>query len=177
MAKKITINALGFTANKPEFTDVKVGDNVIKVSNHLTIEEQANLTSEICENVVGTEGFLNPYRFEVWSKVMLLKHYTNISFTEAQFENIQKTYEVLASNMGALQPVYEAMPQEEVTNVLKITLNTIQNIYAYENSVMGAIKKFNSGSQETMDQWTEVLNRISDGKEIEFVKELVEKMG
>jgi hypothetical protein len=42
---------------------------------------------------------------------------------------------------------------------------------------MGVIKKFNSGSQETMSQWTEVLNRISDGEEIEFVKELVEKMG
>ena len=108
---------------------------------------------------------------------MLLKHYTNISFTEAQLENIQKTYEILASNMEVLQPIYEAMPQEEVTNVLKVTLNTIQNIYAYENSIMGVIKKFNSGSQETMNQWTEVLNRISNGEEIEFVKELVDKMG
>lgn len=177
MAKKITINALGLTAAKPEYTEVTINGSVIKVAKHLTIEEQAAFTAEVCNNVVGSEGFLNPYRFEAWVKIMILKHYTNISFTDAQLENIQKTYEIVNSSKEILEPIYEALPQAELNEVIKITFNTIQNIYAFENSAMGIVKKFNAGSQENMDQWTEVLNRISEGKEIEFVKELVEKMG
>jgi hypothetical protein len=41
------------------------------------------------------DGFVSPLRFELYSKVFLIKYYTNINITDTMIDNIEKTYELL----------------------------------------------------------------------------------
>ena len=134
---KLAFSKLGLKNNN-QVVNINYNEQTIEVKQYISVNDKLKLISDIINNTVDEHSFCNPVKVKVYLLIGIVENYTNISFTEKQKEDIVKLYDLIQSN-GLFDKILEAIPDEELNDLLNSTWDSVDAIYTYRNSVMGIL--------------------------------------
>lgn len=172
---KVSFAKLGLTKNQ-EVKNVEWGEYVIEVKQYLPINDKLNLISNVINFAHDENNYSNPVKVDVYTALEIMYAYTNINFTEKQKEDVTKLYDLIVSS-GLYAKVLEAIPGSEHCNLLNAIKKSIDAIYTYQNSVMGILDTITSDYSGLSLEAAEIQKKLTDGNGVEFLKEVMAKLG
>lgn len=172
---KIPFSKLGLKMNN-EVTMVAHGDQEIEVRQYLPMTEKLDVISDIVNQSVDNNGFYNPVKVKIFMAIEVVSAYTNLSFTAKQKEDPLKLYDLLIST-GLFNKVVQAISSEDWKEIQDSTWSTISNIYQYRNSVLGILESISTDYSNLSLEASDIQQRLTEGKGIEFLQEVISKLG
>jgi hypothetical protein len=148
----------------------------IEVRQYLPVDEKLGLIGRIIELAHDTNNFSNPLKTKVYYTLEMISAYTNITFTEKQKEAPNKLYDALLSS-GWMDTIFNSIPSSERVIVWNGLQDTVKAYYDYRNSAYGIMEVMSqdySGLEFDISKLTEGLQ---NGENIEFLKEVMNKLG
>ena len=172
---KVGLTKLGLSINK-DVKHIEWNGQDIEVLQYLPSNEKLELCSRIINDSVDDQNFYNPGRVAIFQAVEILTVYTNIHITDKQKEDICKLFDLLQSSGFAIE-VYKAIPENELNAIQSIVECTIENIYKYRNSVLGILDTISNDYSNLELDSEKIKNNLSEGKNVEFLKAVMDKLG
>ena len=172
---KLAFSKLGLKNNN-QVVNINYNEQIIEVKQYISVNDKLKLISDIINNTVDEHSFCNPVKVKVYLLIGIIENYTNISFTEKQKEDIVKLYDLIQSN-GLFDKILTAIPDEEFNDLLNSTWDSIDAIYAYNNSAMGIIENIGSNYKDMNLDVEEIQQKLANGENVEFLKEILNKLG
>jgi hypothetical protein len=172
---KIGFTKLGLKPNN-EIQYIEFNEQTIEVKQYLPVEEKLELITNVLELSHDSNNFSNPVKVSVYTALEVIDKYTNISFTEKQKENPTKLYDLLNGN-GLLEKIIEVIPQTEYDEVIAGVYNTIDAVYAYQNSVLGILDTISQDYSNLNLDATEIQKKLADPNNMELLKGIMTKLG
>lgn len=171
---KITFSKLGLK-KIGAINTVNVGDSIVEVKQYLPINEKTDLISRV---VIGAhdKNFANPIKVEVLGNMEIVMAYSNITFTEKQKEELDKTYDLLVESK-VLDIIINAIPTEEYNFIVNGINETIKAVYGYENSVLGILESIQTDYSNLNLDATEIQEKLADPDNMKLLKSVVTKLG
>ena len=160
-------------------TNVKVitiGEQEIEVKQYLPVNDKLTLIGNVISSAADENNFSNPIKLEVFTALEIVFAYTNIAFTDKQKEDLVKLYDILESN-GIFNMIIEAIPKVEYKAIIDGVEECAKAIYKYRNSIMGILDIVTSDYNLMDLDITALQNKISNGENVEFLKEVLTKLG
>lgn len=156
---------------------VQIGDETIAVKQYLPLQEKLALMERVIEQAHNENyDYANPVLMDVITDLEIVYAYTDISFTDKQKEDIPKTYDALRSS-GVLTIIFDNIPREETSEIVTGIYKTSKGIYEYRNSVKGILEHIKNNYDEFNFDTTEIIEKLGDAQNFEFVKDLLTKIG
>jgi len=123
-------------------------------------------------------NFANPARIMINTVLEVIFAYTaNINFTDKQKEDRLGLYDLLVSS-GLW---YQIKDRLEEIGELKIIISTsravIDEIYKYKNSALGILQAVNEDYSNLDLDATKIQEKIGNKENVEFLKDVVDKLG
>lgn len=171
---KIAFSKLGLSINK-EIKEIEWNGQKIEVKQYLPAEEKLELCSLIINESVDDNNFYNPGRVAIYQDIEVLLAYTNINVTDKQKENVCKLYDLFHN--GLAQLIYANIPETEIGAITAIVEATIENIYKYKNSALGVLEAVQTDYSDLNLDITNLSSQLQQGDGIEFLKDVVTKLG
>lgn len=172
---KIAFSKLGLSVNK-DVEEVSWNGQIIEVKQYLPSNEKLELCSKIINEAIDENSFYNPGRVAIYQAIETLLAYTNINVTDKQKEDACKLFDLLHST-GFAAAVYAKIPENELGAIQSIVEATIHNIYEYKNSVMGVLDSLQNDYNDLNLDMTNISSKITKGEGIEFLKDVMTKLG
>ena len=172
---KVSFTKLGLK-KKEEIKNITINDQVIEVKQYLPISDKINIITNVIENSADDNNFANPVKVEVFANLEIMYAYTNISFTDKQKEDPTKLYDLLEEN-GIIAEVIAAIPENEYALLLGWIDETIEAFYTYRNSVMGIMEQISADYSNLSLDATEIQQKLADPQNLEFLKNVMTKLG
>ena len=172
---KLAFSKLGLKNNN-QVVNINHNEQTIEVKQYISVNDKLKLISDVINNTVDEHSFCNPVKVKVYLLIGVIENYTNISFTEKQKEDIVKLYDLIQSN-GLFDKILTAIPDEEFNDLLNSTWDSIDAIYAYNNSAMGVIENIGSNYKDINLNVEEIQQKLANGENVEFLKEILNKLG
>lgn len=172
---KLAFSKLGLKNNN-QVVNINYNEQTIEVKQYISVNDKLKLISDIINNTVDEHSFCNPVKVKVYLLIGIIENYTNISFTEKQKEDIVKLYDLIQSN-SLFDKILEAIPDEEFNDLLNSTWDSIDAIYTYNNSAMGVIENIGSNYKDMNLDVEEIQQKLANGENVEFLKEILNKLG
>ena len=114
-------------------------DETIEVKQYLPIQEKLALIGRVITQAhEQDENYSNPVKVDVFRELEMIFAYTNISFTDKQKEDLPKLYDMIYCS-GLLKAIKDAIPIEEISDIMFGIENSIEAVYKYQNSVLGIL--------------------------------------
>lgn len=161
MATKPTFASLKLKV-KSETKEINFNDKVIEVKQYLPAEEKNSileLAIQVCDEGTVTNTLALDMVFHVY---MVIK-YTNLTFTEAQKEDLFKLYDIMDTN-GLIDAVVAAIPQEEY-DLLYNNLNEMVDAYTnYRNSARAVFEQIQMFAPKEAAATAEAINQFDTAK-------------
>ena len=148
----------------------------IEVRQYLPVEEKLALIGRVIELAHDENNFSNPLKVEVYYTLEVIKAYTNISFTDKQWENPTKLYDSLRSSEWINKIFYE-IPECERDDLRASLNDTIIAFYAYRNSIFGILENIKNDYSNTQFDITSLQEKLANGENIELVKNILGQLG
>ena len=167
---KVAFSKLSKVKNLPS-TIVSFEGNDIEFEQYLPLEEKINLIQAVIELAGDEVGFFNIVKLEAFYRVMMIKKYTNISFTEKQMEDIPKLYDLITLN-GIWDFVEENIPQKEREYIWNNILELAERITEYNNSVLGILKTVTDSYGNTEVNVNKLFEQVAESDALKLVKEI-----
>ena len=120
--------------------------------------------------------FYNVGKIHIFLALEMMFTYTNINFTDKQKEDVCKLYDTIVSS-GLYEIIMEAIPQSEYDYVLDTTMDTIESIYAYNNSIMGILDAVSTDYSNLSLDASELQKQIADPENLALLKGIMTKLG
>lgn len=155
---------------------VEGSDTPIEVRQYLPVEEKLALIGRVIELAHDENNFSNPLKVDVYYTLEVIKAYTNISFTDKQWENPTKLYDSLLSS-GWINKIFYEIPEFERDDLRTSLNDTIAAFYTYRNSVMGVLDNIQTDYSDMNLDITELQQKLANGENIELVKSILGKLG
>ena len=156
---------------------VQIGDETIGVKQYLPLQEKLALMERVIEQAHNENyDYANPVLMDVITDLEIVYAYTDISFTDKQKEDVPKTYDALRSS-GVLTTIFDNIPREETSEIITGIYKTSKGIYEYRNSVKGILEHIKNNYDEFNFDTTEIIEKLGDAQNLEFVKDLLTKIG
>ena len=171
---KVSFTKLGLKKNE-EIKTIKFNDIEIEVKQYLPTNDKLALISNVINNSHST-NYANPVLIEVMGSLEIIYTYTNINFTDKQKEDPMKLYDLLNSS-GLIDAIVSAIPQVEYETVIEGISDTVEAVYAYENSAMGILNTISKDYSNLELDATKISEKLSDEKNLGLLKEVVTKLG
>ena len=172
---KLAFSKLGLKNNN-QVVNINYNEQTIEIKQYISVNDKLKLISDIINNTVDEHSFCNPVKVKVYLLIGIVENYTNISFTEKQKEDIVKLYDLIQSN-GLFDKILAAIPDEEFNDLLNSTWDSIDAIYTYNNSAMGVIENIGSNYKDMNLDVEEIQQKLANGENVEFLKEILDKLG
>lgn len=172
---KVSFSKLGLKVNN-EVVNIHFNDQVIEVKQYISVNDKLKLISEVINNTIDEHSFCNPVKVKVYLALGILDYYTNINFTEKQKEDPVKLYDLFESN-GLLNQIYYTIPGEEFNNLIEGTWDSINAIYTYNNSAMGIMDNLGKDYSNLNFDASVIQEKLSNAENVEFLKEVMAKLG
>lgn len=172
---KLAFSKLGLKVNN-QVVNINYNEQIIEVKQYISVNDKLKLISDVINNTVDEHSFCNPVKVKVYLLIGIVENYTNISFTEKQKEDIVKLYDLIQSN-GLFDKILTAIPDEEFNDLLNSTWDSIDAIYTYNNSAMGVIENIGSNYKDMNLDVEEIQQKLANGENVEFLKEILDKLG
>ena len=171
---------IGFTKlslkRKNEVKTITINNNQIEIKQYLPVNEKLDLIARVINGAHDQNNFPNPIKIEVIGTLEIIMAYTNISFTEKQKEDIAKLYDLLDSN-GVVNTIIAAIPEEEYNFVIDGIDDTIEAVYAYQNSVLGILESVSQDYSNLELDATALQKKMAEPGNIELLKDVLTKLG
>ena len=172
---KLAFSKLGLKVNN-QVVNINYNEQIIEIKQYISVNDKLKLISDVINNTVDEHSFCNPVKVKVYLSIGIVENYTNISFTEKQKEDIVKLYDLIQSN-GLFDKILAAIPDEEFNDLLNSTWDSIDAIYTYNNSAMGVIENIGSNYKDMNLDVEEIQQKLANGENVEFLKEILDKLG
>lgn len=147
-----------------------------EVKHYLPIKEKLELVSNIINQSVDDNGFYNPMRVKLFLVLEVIYTYTNLSFTEKMKEDPFKLYDTLISS-GIFADVVNCIREKDWQEIQDNVWETIKNIYAYRNSMMGILESVSADYSQLNLDATEIKDKLADKDNMALLRDVLAKLG
>ena len=171
---KLAFSKLGLKNNN-QVVNINYNEQTIEVKQYISVNDKLKLISDVINNTVDEHSFCNPVKVKVYLLIGIIENYTNISFTEKQKEDIVKLYDLIQSN-GLFDKILEAIPDEELNDLLNSTWDSVDAIYTYRNSVMGILDNVSADYDNVNVDVNKTIEQIKN-LDHSFLSEVMNKLG
>lgn len=173
---KISFSKLKLTKNN-EVTIIHFNEEIeIEVKQYLPSNEKLELISNVI-NLAQTENyFYNPLKVEIYFVMEVIDKYTNITFTDKQKEDISKLYDLFVGN-GLSEKIFNAIPKDEIIDLKYFCEKSVKEVYDYMNSLRGIMETVSQDYSNADFNATEIYNKLADSENLDFLKEVLGKLG
>ena len=172
---KVAFSKLGLKKTE-EVEVIEWNEQKIEVKQYLPIEDKLDMIANIINQSADYNGYYNPARIYIFTILEMIDYYTNISLTEKQKADVFKTFDLFV-NSGLSAAIFDKINPYEYNQIKNWVHELINSIYVYKNSVVGIMDTIKEDFN-LMDLDTEKLvERLGNKENIEFIKELLNKMG
>ena len=162
------------TPQELEYKEFTFNGTIIHVQQYLPFQAKLDLISEIINNSGDDQGFYNSAKLGFYKDMKMMEYYTDVEFEDGT--DSMQVYDTFGAG-GFFPQMYKLIPSSEVNFIVENVEKTIDNIYKYRNSVYGildALKTDYSDLDLDVDKLTE---QLSNKENVEFLKEVIDKMG
>lgn len=172
---KVAFSKLGLKKTE-EVEIIEWNEQKIEVKQYLPIEDKLDMIANIINQSADYNGYYNPARIYIFTILEMIDYYTNISLTEKQKADVFKTFDLFV-NSGLSAAIFDKINPYEYNQIKSWVHELINSIYVYKNSVVGIMDTIKD-EFNLMDLDTEKLvERLGNKENIEFINELLNKMG
>lgn len=155
----------------------KAGEEIkYEVKTYLPFKEKLDLVSRIINQSIDDNGFYNPMRVKLYLTLETAYTYTNLSFTDKMKEDPFKLYDILTST-GIFTDIINVIKDGDWLEIQENVWSTIDNIYAYRNSVMGILETVTSDYSNLNLDATEIQKKLADPNNMDFLRDVLSKLG
>lgn len=151
-------------------------DQEIEVKQYLPIQDKLQLISSVVNLSSDDNGFINPVKVNTFMELYLVYYYTNIEFNEEEKDNFIQTYDLL-SQSALLKNVLLNIPEDELEMIEEGVYNTISELYAYKNSVMGILENISADYSNLDLEASKIQQKLADPNNMAFLKNVLTKLG
>ena len=172
---KITFSKLGLKVDDSIKTIEFNGQN-IEVKQYLPVNEKLELISEVMNNSVDDNNFINWIKVSVYTAIAVIENYTNITFTDKQKENVNKLYDAIVSG-SLLDEIYAVIPRKEYVGLCDAIADEIREYYKYKNSAMGIFEAIATDYSNLNLDAEDIRAKIGDPENLELLRSVLTKLG
>jgi hypothetical protein len=173
---KVSFTKLGCKTNN-EVKIISCNGQEIEVKQYLSIGDKLDLISNILNKAHDeNNNFSNPVKIDMYMTLEIFYYYTNINFTDKQKEDEAKLYDMIAGS-GLATAVLAAIPEEEYNTISIGVHRTVESVYAYRNSALGILDTISTDYSNLNLDASEIQKKLADGENVEFLKEVMAKLG
>ena len=172
---KIAFTKLGLKLNK-EIKTITWGDQEIEIKQYLPVNEKLDMITRILNSSADEMRFYNVGKIEIITALEFIFTYTNINVTDKQREDICKLYDLFISS-GFYDAVIAEIPEDEQEWIEDVTMNVIESIYAYQNSIMGILDTVSQDYDNLNLDATEIQKKLGDPENMALLKSIMTKLG
>ena len=174
---KIPFSKLKVKVNEEVIT-ISFNEIDIEVKKYLPLKERIAAFENITALMFNDDSkFLNESKFTTLTTIEVVKAYTNITFTDKQLEDVYKLYDQIYSS-GLYAAIEDALSVEELEYNFWIPLReTITSIFNQRNSALGIMENIATNYKEVGDGIAQMRQDLSNGENVEFLKEVMTKLG
>lgn len=147
-----------------------------EIKQYLPLKEKIELVQRIINQSVDDNGFYNPMRVKMYMVLEIVYAYTNLSFTAKQKEDPFKLYDLLVST-GIFHDIVDHIRDKDWLEIQENVWKTIENIYAYRNSVMGILENISADYSNLNLDATEIQKKLADPDNMALLKDVLTKLG
>lgn len=155
---------------------INFNDIEIEIKQYLPINETISLIENIINNSATELKFYSPALVHLFYALEVIYNYTNISFTDKQKEEPAKLYDTIVSS-GLWNAIEEAIPEDELDFICEALDDTINSVYKYQNSVMGILDTISQDYSTLSLDASEIQKKLNSAEGIEFLKDVMDKLG
>lgn len=175
--QKIGLTKLGLKKNT-NLIPLEWGDQIIQIKEYLPIEDKIGVIERIVNQSLDDNNFANPARMMINTTLEIIFAYAvNINFTDKQKEDRLGLYDLLVSS-GLWGQIKDSL---EKTGELKVIIDTsravIDEIYKYKNSALGILQAVSEDYSNLDLDATKIQEKIGNKENVEFLKNVMDKMG
>lgn len=172
---KIAFTKLGLKLNK-EIKTITWGDQEIEIKQYLPVNEKLDMITRILNSSADEMRFYNIGKIEIVTALEFIFTYTNINVTDKQKEDICKLYDLFVSS-GFYDAIIAEIPEDEQEWIEDVTMNVIESIYAYQNSIMGILDTVSQDYDNLNLDATEIQKKLGDPENMALLKSIMTKLG
>ena len=173
---KVSFTKLGLVKNQ-ETKILEWNEQNIEVKQYLPINDKLNLISNVINySHEPGENYSNPMKVELFTTLEILYHYTNISFTEKQKEDVIKLYDLVVGS-ELYDAIIGLIPEGEYCELIAAIDETIYSIYSYQNSVLGILDNVNKDYSNLNFDAANIQKMIGDPDNLGLLREVLDKLG
>lgn len=152
-----------------EFNGVK-----IQVRQYLPFQEKLDLIADIINSSGDDQGFYNSAKLGFFEDMKIMQAYIDIEFDDGV--DSMQVYDTLCA--GDFFPqMYKLIPDTEINFIINNVNKTIDNIYKYRNSAYGILDALKTDYNDLDLNIEKLMQDVKDGNNIEFLKEVMDKLG
>lgn len=174
---KIAFNKIKYPEdNQVQEKEVQWYDNTFIVKQHLSTDKKLKLIESILTAAVDEEyGYFNPIRLDLIATLLIIKEYSNITFTQKQLgEDFFKTIDKL-DKYHLTDAIISAIPKEEYDGIIKALEECSVAIERYNCSAGGLLSRLTSRSDELKADFARLQDDLND-ENLELIKDLLTKL-
>ena len=172
---KVSLTKLGLKVNQ-EVKNIEFNEQIVEVKQYLPVNDKLELISNVINSAHDENNFSNPVKVSVFTTLEIMYAYTNINFTDKQKEYPTKLYDMLISSGFACE-VFRAIPEAEYHEIVSGVEDSIEAIYAYQNSVMGVFEAITTDYSDMNLDATNIYNKLADPENMDLIKQVLTKLG
>lgn len=172
---KVSLTKLGLKVNQ-DIKNIEFNEQIIEVKQYLPVNDKLELISNVINSAHDENNFSNPVKVSVFTTLEIMYAYTNINFTDKQKEDPTKLYDMLISS-GVVAAVVNAIPEAEYNEILRGVSDSIEAVYAYQNSIMGILDTISTDYSNLNFDATEIQKKLGDPENMELLKQVLTKLG
>lgn len=147
----------------------------VTVKRYLPVDEKLALIGKVATEAHDADyNFSNPLKFKVYLDLNLLKAYTDLEFTEEDLASPQYVYDTLAQS-GYLNTLLDMIPEEEKMTIKRYAKDTVNSIYAYQNSAMGIMETLSQNYSDLDLDITKLQQKLANTQDLDLIKQIMEK--
>lgn len=171
---KLSFNKLKLKT--PEDTQIIFNEQEITIKKYLPINDKLKLITNVINLTADENKFLNIGKLDLFFNLEVIKNYTNIIFTEKQLEDPCKQFDLIHSS-NLFVEVVKAIGEEEIDYLYSILRETVNEIYKYNNSVLGLLETITQDYSNLNLEASEIQKKLADPNNLTLLKDVMAKLG
>ena len=175
--QKIGLTKLGLKKNI-NLIPLEWEDQIIQIKEYLPIEDKIGVIERIVNQSLDDNNFANPARIMINTVLEVIFAYTtNINFTDKQKEDRLGLYDLLVSS-GLWKAIENKLAEIGELSIIQITVReVVDEIYKYKNSALGILQAVSEDYSNLDLDATKIQEKIGNKENVEFLKNVMDKMG
>lgn len=133
---RISLVKLGLL-KKQETKTVQINNAEVEVLQYLEVSVKSSLVNAAVRGAI-MDRVVDEILLDAFLHMFIVEHYTNISFTPKQKENILDTFDILESN-GVFDLVIATMPPEEYDYIFSMAKKLMIRLNELNQSIVSVI--------------------------------------